>query len=223
MKTPLIAAFGAAVIATLAGSAANAAVKTIDFGVSALGGDPGVSFSGGATLDQSTAFDLDGALLIVSSIGPNDSSGLILFDPSNPPGSPDTVDIAPSNIDYGTNPGSLGADIVKSWSANGDTYTEKLTTVLSIDRATQNAITVTLSGTISDTGGLFDNAPAFLILSANEAQGPGSAIGVALTDTSTLAPGTPEPSTWVMMALGFSALGYAATRKGKGKVAAIPA
>ncbi len=113
MKTSLIAALGAAVIATLAGSAANAAVKTIDFGVSALGGSPGVSFSGGATLDLSTAFDLDGALLIVSSVGANDSSGLIVFDPSNPPGSPDTVDILPRNIQYGATAGPLGTDIMK--------------------------------------------------------------------------------------------------------------
>ena len=63
------------------------------------------------------------------------------------------MDITPSNIDYGSSPGSLGADIVKSWTANGDTYTETLTTVVSIDRATQNAITVTLSGTLTDTGG----------------------------------------------------------------------
>lgn len=222
MKTSLIAALSAAVIATLAGSAANAAVKTIDFGVSALGGDPGVSFSGGASLDQSTAFDLDGALLIVSSVGANDSSGLVVFDPANPPGSPDTVDIAPRNLEYGNSAGPLGTNIVKSWEANGDTYTETLTTVLSINRATQNAITVVLQGTLTDMLGDFNGSPAFLILQANQASN-GGAISVALTDTSTLAPGTPEPSTWVMMALGFSALGYAATRKGKAKVATLSA
>ena len=102
-------------------------------------------------------------------------------------------------------------------------YTETLTTSR---RSTGrlDPITVDLSGTITDTADLFpDNAPAFLILSATQAQGPGGAISVALTNTSTLAPGTPEPSTWVMMVLGFSALGYAATRKGKGKIAALSA
>lgn len=223
MKTSLVAALGAAIIGTLAGNAAHAAVKTIDFGVSALGGDPGISYTG-ASLDQSSAFDLDGALLIVTSVGAKDSSGLVVFNAANPPGTPDIVHVAPSNIAYGNSPGTLpkDEDIVKSWSANGDDFTETLTTVVSIDRATQNAITVTLSGTLSDTGGLFDNAPAFLILSANQAEGPGSAISVALTDTSTLG-GVPETSTWVMMALGFGALGYAATRKGKGSVAALPA
>ena len=222
MRTSLIAALGAAAIATLASSAASAAVKTIDFGVGALGGDPGISFSGGATLDQSTAFDLDGALLIVTSVGANDDSGLAVYNPSNPPTTPDTVDIAPTNIDYGSTPGSLGTDIVKSWSANGDDFTETLKTVLSIDRSTNNAITVVLSGTLTDTSGDFTNSPAFLILSANQAQN-GGAISVALTNTSTLSGGAPEPSTWVMMALGFGALGYAAVRRGKAKIATLSA
>jgi len=94
---------------------------------------------------------------------------------------------------------------------------------VSIDRTTLDAITVVLSGTLTDTADIFPvGSPAFLILSATEANGPGGAISVSLTNTSTLA-GTPEPSTWVMMALGFSALGYAATRKGKGKIAALSA
>ena len=215
MKTSLIAALGAVAIGALAAPAAHAAVKTIDFGVSALGGDPGISYSGGGTLDQSTTFDLDGALLIVSSIGPNDSSGLVLYSQGNPPGTPDTVDIAPSKINYGTAPGELGADIVKSWTANGDVFMETLTTVLSINRATANAITVTLSGTLTDSAGDFNNSPAFLILQASQAGGPNSTISLGLTDTSTL--GTPEPATWVMLVLGFGALGYAATRKGKAK------
>lgn len=223
MKTSLIAALGAAAIATLAGSAAQAAV--IDFGVAAIGGDPGVSYSGGGTLDTSASFDLDGALLAVTSVGPNDASGLVVFVNGAPPGTPNTVDIDPSDIMYGSGTGKVNAplpSIVKSWTANGDTFTETLDTVVSIDRSTGNAITVVLEGTLSDTADVFPvGSPAFLILSATQADGPGGAISVSLTNTSTLS--TPEPSTWVMMALGFGALGYAATRKGKGKVAALPA
>jgi len=81
---------------TLAGSAANAAV--IDFGIAAIGGNPGISFSGGATLDKSTSFDLDGASLFVSSVGPGDASGLVVFAPGQPPGTPNSVNITPSNI-----------------------------------------------------------------------------------------------------------------------------
>jgi hypothetical protein len=221
MKTSCVAALGAAMIATLGiSSAAEAAV--IDFGVSALGGSPGLSYSGGSTLDQSTSFDLDGSTLIVSSIGPNDASGLVVFVNGAPPGTPNTVDITPPDIMYGSGPGAFPS-IVKSWTAGGDTFTETLDDVVSIDRHTADAITVTLSGSLTDTGGLFPvGSPAFLILSATQANGPGGAISVSLTNTSTLASGTPEPSTWVMMALGFGALGYAATRKGK-KMATLSA
>jgi opacity protein-like surface antigen len=224
MKTSLLAALSAAVIGTFAASAAHA--KTIDFGVAALGGSPGIGYTG-ATLDQSSAFDLDGALLIVSSVGAGDSSGLVVFNILNPPGTPDTVNIAPSNIAYGSANGNnlnlpLGADVTKSWKANGDSFTEKLDTVLSINRGTQNAITVILKGKLNDTLGDFVDAPAFLIVSANQAGGPHTSISLALTNTSTLS-GVPEPSTWVMMALGFGALGYAATRKGKAKIAMISA
>jgi hypothetical protein len=218
MKTTYVAALGAAMIATLGiSSAAEAAV--IDFGVAAIGGDPGVSYSGGSTLNQSTSFDLDGAGLFVSAIGPGDASGLVVFAAGQPAGTPNFVTITPSDIVYGSAPGSISS-ITKSWTAGGDTFTEILDDVVSIDRATLNAITVTLSGTLSDTADIFPvGSPAFLILSATQASGPGGAISVSLTNTSTLSGGTPEPSTWVMMALGFGALGYAATRKGKGKIA----
>src|SRR5277367_2824579 len=102
MRSTYVAALGAAMIATLGvSSAAEAAV--IDFGVAAVGGVPGVSFSGGSTLDMSSAFDLDGALLAVSSIGPLDASGLTIF----PTGTENTVAIVPSNIDYGTGTGNV--------------------------------------------------------------------------------------------------------------------
>jgi PEP-CTERM motif-containing protein len=224
MKTTYVAALGAAMIATLGiSSAAEAAV--IDFGVAAIGGSPGVSYTSGSTLDQSSSFSLDGALLAVTSIGPGDASGLSIF----PSASADTVTILPSTIDYGTGSGTvntplLGGSITKSWTANGDTFTELLDDVVSIDRHSLDAITVTLEGTLSDTSDIFPaGSPAFLILSATQSAGPTGAISVSLTNTSTLSGGTPEPSTWVMMALGFGALGYAATRKSKGKIAALSA
>lgn len=219
MKTSYVAALGAAMIATLGiSSAAEAAV--IDFGVAAVGGT--LSYSGGSTLDQSTAFDLDNSTLIVTSTGPSDASGLVVFANGAPPGTPNTVDISPPDIIYGSSPGSFPS-ITKSWTANGDTFTETLDDVVKIDRSTLDAITVTLSGTVTDTGGLFPaGSPAFLILSATQANGSNGAISVSLTNTSTLSGSTPEPSTWVMMALGFGALGYAATRRGK-KTTALPA
>ena len=102
--------------------------------------------------------------------------------------------------------------------------TETLDTVVSIDRTAANAITVTLSGSLLDPMGAV--SPAFLILSATESGGPGNVISVSLTNTSTLASttgGTPETSTWVMMALGFGALGYTATRRRKANVSMLAA
>jgi hypothetical protein len=42
-------------------------------------------------------------------------------------------------------------------------------------------------------------------------------ISGAGNNTIDLSGAVPEPSTWVMMALGFVALGYAAIRRGKGE------
>jgi hypothetical protein len=201
-----------ALIGTIgASSAAQAAF--VDFGVTALGGT--VTFAGGSTLDKSSSIDLDGSELIVAQVGAGDSSGLSVF----PVGS-DTVTIA-SDIMFGSGSGiinmGLGADsFEKTWVSGTDMFTEKLTTVKEIDRDTVNAITVTLVGTLTDTAGIFNSTPATLILSANEAHGLGGAMSVSMTDTSstlTRSTSTPEPSTWVMMALGFAGLGYAAVRR----------
>ena len=121
--------------------------------------------------------------------------------------------ITPSNVVYGSGTGSspLSSDVVKSWTgANGDVFTETLTDIKSINRGTANAITVFLTGTVSDTLGLFDDTSVNFILSANEVGGPGTAISASFTNTT--AP-IPEPSTWVMMVLGFAGLGYAAARR----------
>jgi hypothetical protein len=208
----IIPALAALVIATTgASSAAQAAL--VDFGVAALGGT--ITFGGGSALNTSSSLDLDGALLVVSSIGPGDESGLVAF-----PTLGHNIVSLTHPIDYGTGSGVvstpiIGGDIFKTWTGtvNGQTdlFTETLSTVTDIDRATLNAITVTLSGTLSDSLGLFTNTPAHLILGANEVGGGGSAISVSMTDTAST---VPESSTWVMMALGFIGLGYAAVRRG---------
>jgi hypothetical protein len=103
-----------------------------------------------------------------------------------------------------------------------DMFTETLTTVLSIDRATTNEIGLALSGTVNDTEGLFTDAPVLLMLTASHAGGPGDTVGVEFTNTSRMS-SVPEPPTWIMMSFGFAALGYAATRRGNGKAVALPA
>jgi PEP-CTERM motif-containing protein len=207
----VIPVLAAGFIATIgASSAAQAAL--VDFGAVALGGN--IVFGGGATLDTSSALDLDGATLAVSSIGPGDESGLSVF----PTGVANTVTLS-HPIVYGTGSGTvdtpLPGDILKAWSGivNGklDNFVEKLTTVVDIDRATMNAITVSFSGELTDSLGLFNNTPALLILGASQVGGHGEAISASLTDTA--ASVIPEPSTWVMMGLGFVALGYAAVRR----------
>jgi hypothetical protein len=212
MKSSVVAALGAAVFAFGLSSAAQAAL--IDFSVDVLGGMTGYT---GPTLNASTAFNLDGAGLVVAETGVGDESGLKHFD---------TVTVTPPDIMYGagTGPSMLpGSGVTKSWTAtDGDMFTETLTTVDSINRGTTNAITVTLSGTVSDTAGVFADTPIFLIFSGNQAGGPGHAIVATFTDTTNIG-AIPETSTWAMMALGFGALGYAASRRRKANIAMLSA
>jgi hypothetical protein len=205
MKKIVPALAAAAAASVMATSGADAAV--INFAVSVLDG-AGLGFTG-ATLDKSSAFNFDGSSLLVSSLGPGDASGLSPF-----PTPPDTVGLAPTVVDYGSGTGSgpLAGDVTKSWTgASGDKFTELLTAVLSINRATPNAITVTLTGTVSDSDLLFVGVPIRFIFSANQVGGPGTAIGAGFTNTTVV----PEPSTWVMLGLGFVGLGFAAVRRAK--------
>jgi hypothetical protein len=190
-----------------AGFAAQAATHEINFAVEVLVGK-GLSFSG-PRLDLSTAFQLDGAALLVSSVGSKDESGLIPF-----PSLFDTVTVSPTDIVYGagTGPGPI-ATVTKTWTGStGDVFTELLTSVASINRGTGNAVTVFLKGTLSDVDGIFVDAPVNFILSANQVGGAGTAISAGFTNTSKIG-GIPEPSTWVMLALGFAGLGYTAVRR----------
>ena len=204
MKSSTVAALGAAVFTFGLSSAAQAAV--IDFSVGLFDGMPSYA---GRTLNASTAFNVDSTTLLVEETGVGDESGLKHFA---------TVTVSPPDIVYGLGAGPAtlpGSGVTKSWTAsNGDMFAETLTTVDSINRLTPNAITVTLSGTVSDTAGVFVDAPIFLILSASQAGGPGHAISASFTDTTNIG-AIPEASTWAMMALGFSALGYAASRRRK--------
>jgi hypothetical protein len=217
MKRSAVAALGAALIVT-AGASSAAQAALIDFGVSVLGGAPTYM---GTSLDELMSFDLDQAALLVESVGSGDASGLV------PVGSgpADEVTVSPdtTNIIYGfgTGPAPLGADVILSWTGStGDTFTETLTTADSINRGTLNAITLLLSGTLSDTSGVFTNSPVSLMLTASQAGGPGLSISASFTNTTT-AGAIPETSTWAMMALGFGALGYAASRRRKANIAML--
>lgn len=205
----LIPALFAAVVATFGlSSASHAAV--INFAVSVLDG-AGLGFTG-PSLNASTAFNFDGASLLVSAIGPGDQSGLVAF-----PGTPSSVTLSPTDLVYGAGTGSapLATDLIKSWTgSDGNVFTETLTSVESINRGTANAITVYLVGTVSDTYGLFADTPVHFILSANQVGGPGTAISAGFTNTTVVA-SAPELSTWAMMALGFAALGYAGIRRSR--------
>jgi hypothetical protein len=209
----VVPALAAAFMATIgAGSAAQAAV--IDFSVAAIAGSS-LSYTSGSTLDGSTAFDFDGSPLVVTGTGPGDMSGLTPF---AFPTSPNMfVTLSPTDIVY--DHGTLASDITKMWTAaSGDVFTEKLTKVTEIDRSTPNAITVTLTGTVSDMFGLFTDAPIKFIMSANQSAGPGTTIAAGFTNSTTA---VPEPATWVMLALGFAGLGYAAVRRSAKDKAAI--
>ena len=221
MKRSVVAALGAVVIATL-GAANSAQAAMIDFGVAVA--DGAVTYVG-ASLDQSTLFDLDGATLLVTEIASGDSSGLALFDPVMLTAATDPVS---SEIIYGsgTGPGPLGADVALTWPLGAgpgvDVFTERLTTVESVNRAIANEVVLTLSGTVSDTSHVFTDSPVVLILSATQAGGPGQSIVASFSNTSRVS-AVPEVSTWAMMALGFGALGFAAARRRKANIAMLTA
>ena len=184
------------------GASSGVQAAVINFGVTAIIGAD-LSYTG-TTLDSSTAFNFDGSPLIVVSTGPGDASGLTPF-----PGAFDTVTLSPTDIMYDT--GTLGAPVTKTWTGStGDMFTETLTAVSQINRSTANAITVTLTGLVNDTDGDFVNSPVKFIMQANQVGGPGTSIIAGFTNTSFT---VPEPATWVMLALGFGALAYAAVRR----------
>jgi hypothetical protein len=204
-------------IATLgADSAVRAA--TIDFGVVGIGG---TIVATGSDLEESTALDLDESTLFVSGIGPGDDSGLAAFDTVSvfAPSPPDT------NIIYGFGTGTspLAPQVVLSWTGSQGAFTETLTTVKEVARnpSSPNSIGVTLLGTVTGPlGSGFIDTPVSLTLTANQEGGPGDTITVSFTNASGVAPSIPEPSTWVMMALGFGALGYAGHRRRNANIGA---
>ena len=205
----VVPALAVAFIGTLgAGSAAQAAL--IDFSAVALcpATCTGISYTG-STLGASTAVDLDGSTWLVSLVKPGDESGLAAGG---------SLTIVPTSATYGTLDGSglditLTTPIVKTWTGTDGPFTETLTTLNEIDRGT-NSIAFQLSGTV--TGGVFSAAPATMIFSLTQAGGPGNVVSASLTNSAAI----PEPATWVMMALGFIGLGYAAVRRsGKDRAA----
>jgi PEP-CTERM motif-containing protein len=195
----VVPALAAAFIATVgASSAAQAAL--IDFSFVALGN--GISASP-TPLQDATSLNLDGSALVVSGTRAGDASGLS-------PG--DAIDISPTDIIFTAV--SATDPVIKSWTAAigpdaGDKFTETLTTVTSVDRTSPNAVTWDLTGTVSDTDGLFKGQRVTMIIDATQAGGPGNVISVSGSNSSVI----PEPSTWVMMVLGFAGLGYAAVRR----------
>jgi PEP-CTERM motif len=204
----VVPALAAAFIATVgAGSAAQAAV--IDFTFVAIGGS--VADSTGLALQDTTFLNLDGAGITVSGTKPGDASGLAVLN---------TITISPTDIIFGAI--SAADPVVKMWTATtgphkGDVFTETLTAVSSIDRSSANAVTVDLTGTVSDSDHVFTGQKVSMILDATQSGGGGNVISVSGSNSSAV----PEPSTWVMMALGFVGLGYAAVRRSAKDKAAL--
>jgi hypothetical protein len=196
----VIPALAAAFIGMVgASSAAQAAI--IDF--SAVAQCPssctGITYSG-STLQASTGLDLDGSLWTVVSTAPADKSGMAFGD---------TFSVMPVSFIYGGGGGpiTLTTPIVKTWTGSAGSFTETLTTLEVITRGV-NTIALNFAGTV--TGGVFSATPARMDLSLTQAGGPGNVVSASLTNAAST---VPEPSTWVMLALGFAGLGYVAVRR----------
>jgi PEP-CTERM motif len=189
----VVPALGAVLLATIGASSAAQAAR-IDFSFVALGS--GVSASP-EPLQDATSLNLDGSIIVVSGIGAGDASGLAA---SN------TISVSPTDIVFGAV--SATDPVTKSWTGTFGAFTETLTTVSSIDRTSPNSITIDLTGTV--TGGGFHGVPVSMIIDATQSGGPGNVISVSGSNSSSV---IPEPSTWVMMVLGFAGLGYAAVRR----------
>lgn len=220
MRHSVAAALGAALIAALGASSA-AQAGTIDFGVMALGNS--ITYTG-SYLEISTALDLDQALLLVTSTGSGDESGLTpfvstvtLFAPSPP----DT------NIIYGSGTGmtALKPEVVLSWTGSDGAFTETLTTVEAIarDPSVPDAISMTLLGMVTGPPGSgFLDTPVSLVLTATQAGGPGGTTNALFTNSTSMS-AIPEASTWAMIGLGFAALGYVGSQRRKAKLAMLSA
>ena len=220
MKRSVIAALGAAVIAMLGASSATHAAA-INFNFTALGV---TILHDGTSLSNSTYLDFVGATELVTSLGSGDASGLNEFDTITLTGA--TTPTTSNAIIYGSTPGPLGADVILSWPMVAppgvDTFTETLTTVTTIvtDPSDPDFIGITLTGTLTDSMGLFTNSP--VVLSFTATQTGANIPSVAFSNSTTgVTPSIPESSTWVMMALGFGALGYAGFRRRNANSAAL--
>jgi hypothetical protein len=206
----IVPGLAAAFVATIGASSATQAAL-INFSAVALCPVTctGITYSG-PTLGLSTAINLDGSTWVVAVTKPGDNSGLIAGDP---------IDVAPKPLagTYGTLSGpvdiTLPIPITKTWTGTtgpeaGDSFVETLTKATEIDRGF-NEIGFTFTGTVTDTLGFFDATPASMELSLTQAGGPKNVVSASLTNSAST---VPEPATWVMMGLGFIALGYAAVR-----------
>src|SRR5450631_1570856 len=97
-----VVALGVALFATLgAASAAQAAVSVIDFGAASSGA---VTYTG-SSLNVSTALDLSGATVAVTTVGGDDTTGITLGTP---------ITFSPLDIVYGSGDGGA-IDLSKTW------------------------------------------------------------------------------------------------------------
>jgi hypothetical protein len=189
----IVPALAAVLLGTIGASSAAQAGR-IDFSFVALGS--GIS-AAPEPLQDATSLNLDGSVIVVSGLGVGDGSGLA---PAN------TIAVSPTDIVFGDV--SAADPVTKSWTGTFGAFTETLTAVSLIDRGSPNALTVELTGTV--TGGSFHGVPVTMIIDATQSGGPGNVISVSGSNSSSV---IPEPSTWVMMVLGFAGLGYAAVRR----------
>jgi len=182
-------------------TAALANSITIDFGVAPMGGSP--TFTG-MSLANATHVNLGSEPYTVNEINPDDQSGLSL-------GSQVMLSPATFNIAGIPSGGSGTTDFIKSWTANGRTFTETFTSFSLVRSPDTHSLAMFLSGTLSSPGFIVDE-PVTMVINFNNAGGTHHTMNWSMTEHTTAAV-IPEPGTLGLLGTGMIGLAAMLRRK----------
>ena len=196
MRRVLLFAFFALALPTAALASSTDPIG-IDFSVVPNAGSPGFT---GSNLQHATAVNLGHETYMVNGVGPGDQSGLSVGN---------SVSLSPQTITFGHGD-TASIDFTKSWTADGNHFTETFTSVTLNRDSGRNSLGLDLSGTLSGEG---ITEPITAILSFNQAGGGHHRVNWAMTEEASTGGVIPEPGTLGMLGTGLIGLAGPARRK----------